>query len=88
MPFNKQKLPTPREYYYGQQLEKFKEKGDRATALCCFHTERTPSLSINLETGSAKCFSCGKWCGDVLSFHRERYYLGFKQAAQQLGAWE
>ncbi len=86
MPFLKDSLPQPK-YYYAEQLSRFKANGYRATALCPFHNDRNPSFAVNLETGSFKCFSCGAKGGDVLAFHRARYYLGFKQAAEELGAW-
>lgn len=33
--------------------------GARATGLCPFHDEKTPSLSINIEKGVFHCFGCG-----------------------------
>lgn len=35
-------------------------------ALCCFHTEKTPSLSFHNKKQIFKCFSCGKG-GDCIS---------------------
>ncbi len=32
--------------------------GTRKMALCAFHQERTPSLSVNIETGLFFCFGC------------------------------
>jgi hypothetical protein len=32
--------------------------------------------------------ACSAHGGDVLAFHRQRYRLSFKAAAQALGAWE
>lgn len=87
MRFQKELLPDP-SYYYSEHLEGMRNpKGDHVSALCPFHGERNPSFSVNLITGSYKCFGCGKRGGDVLSFHRERYQLGFVEAAKQLGAW-
>ena len=73
----------------------FKEQGLRLTgggewkdALCPFHDDHNPSLRVRLDTGGFKCMACGAHGGDVLSFHMQRYGLGFKQAAKDLGAWE
>jgi DNA primase len=87
MPFERESLPYP-EYYYVDQLEKFKPgtKGN-ASAICPFHDDKHPSLTVNLHTGAYRCYSCGASGGDVLAFHRARYYMDFKAAAQDLGAW-
>ena len=39
-------------------------------ALCCFHNEKTPSLSFHKEKQIFKCFGCGKG-GDVISLVSE-----------------
>ena len=41
--------------------------GVRRTALCCFHKEKTPSLSVNLERGVFYCFGCQKG-GSVIDY--------------------
>ena len=55
--------------------------------LCPFHDDRRPSLRGNLETGRIKCMACA-WSGDLVAFIMQRHGLGFRQAAQHLGAWE
>jgi len=52
----------------------------RATALCPFHNDHNPSLSICANRGIYKCFSCGAG-GDVFNFVREFDML--VQTAQQ-----
>lgn len=54
---------------------------------CPFHKDHRPSLRANLETGRIRCMACG-WSGDLVAFTMQRYGLGFRQAAQNLGAWE
>jgi len=44
--------------------------GNRATALCPFHDDTNPSLTIDKSKGLYKCFSCGAG-GDVFNFVRE-----------------
>lgn len=44
--------------------------GDRAMALCPFHSETVPSFNVSLSTGKYKCFSC-KAQGNIYSFLQE-----------------
>jgi len=87
--FQRDMLPSPHEYYSDQALNKFKvnSAGNRATACCPFHNDRTPSLSMNLETGWFKCWGCGTSGSGVLDFHMQLHLYDFKTACQELGAW-
>lgn len=52
-------------------LPKFQHRGDkRAVALCPFHDDNNPSLSIDATRGIYKCFSCGAG-GNVFNFIQE-----------------
>lgn len=52
-------------------LQRFERKGEgRATAICPFHDDRNPSLSIDSNRGIYKCFSCGAG-GDAFKFVAE-----------------
>ena len=31
---------------------------DQALVRCCYHTEETPSMNVQLSTGLHKCFAC------------------------------
>lgn len=53
-------------------------------ALCPFHEEKTPSLSVDPKKGLWKCFGCGKG-GDHVTFLELRLNLPFKEALQVLG---
>src|SRR5213593_1407210 len=44
-----------------------KKSGRGFTGLCPFHSEKTPSFHVNLETRSYKCFGCSE-SGDVFTF--------------------
>lgn len=55
---------------------------------CPFHDDHAPSLRGNLETGRIRCMSSCSWSGDLVAFIMQRHGLGFRQAAQHLGAWE
>ena len=52
-------------------------------ALCPFHTEKTPSLSIDPARGLYHCFGCGVG-GDVFTFVQETQGLSFVEAVEML----
>ncbi|WP_052394014.1 CHC2 zinc finger domain-containing protein [Mycoavidus cysteinexigens] len=85
--FRRERLPSPAEYFCAQGLKLF-GGGEWKTALCPFHADTKPSLRVRLDSGGFRCMACGAHGGDVLSFHRQRYGLGFAVAAKALGAWE
>jgi DNA primase len=65
------------------EFTQVKRVGRRWQALCPFHTEKSPSCSINREAGLYHCFGCGA-SGDVIAFVREREHLGFVAAVERL----
>ena len=84
--FERERLPDPLGYFEGLGLRLIGRRTWRS-ALCPFHDDHTPSLRVNVETGAFRCMACGAKGGDVLAFHRLRYGLMFREAAQALGAW-
>ena len=52
-------------------------------ALCPFHSEKTPSLSIDPVRGLYHCFGCGVG-GDVFTFVQETQGLAFGEAVEML----
>ncbi len=84
--FNRALLPEPFDFYRNQ-LHKFHTSGKWAKAICPFHEDHTPSLSINIETGSYRCFGCGAHGGGVIDFYMQIHGADFKTAAKALGAW-
>jgi DNA primase len=62
-----------------------KRVGSRYVGLCPFHSEKTPSFSINPEIGRFFCFGC-QANGDAISFVREVEHLDFVEAVERLGA--
>lgn len=73
-------------YYKAELRQEIKPKTDGwALTLCCFHTEKNPSLSVNGENGGWICRAgCGS--GDIISFHMKKYNLDFKAALKDLAA--
>ena len=62
-----------------------KRVGGRHVGLCPFHTEKTPSFSVNGAEGFYHCFGC-KASGDAITFLRETEHLDFVEAVEQLAA--
>ena len=60
-----------------------KRAGRRFTALCPFHSEKTPSFSINEDEGFYKCFGCGK-AGDCYTYLMEKRGFEFPEALRFL----
>ena len=85
--FDPRLLPKPVDYYAGEGV-KLLGRGAWRDALCPFHPDTSPSLRVNIETGSFRCMACGARGGDVLAFHMRRHELRFVDAAKSLGAWE
>ena len=59
--------------------------GDEVKALCCFHAEQTPSLSIDTAANVFHCFGCGAK-GDVIAWVRRLEGLSFPAAVAWLQA--
>src|SRR5258706_7519366 len=60
-----------------------KRVGRNWVGLCPFHSEKTPSFSVNAERQFYHCFSC-KVGGDVFKFVQEREKVGFLEAVELL----
>ncbi len=60
------------------------KRGGRYLGLCPFHSEKTPSFSVNQERGFFHCFGC-KESGDVISFVMKYHSLPFLEAVKELG---
>jgi putative DNA primase/helicase len=59
--------------------------GTEWLGLCPFHTEKTPSFTVNPAKGFYHCFGCGAH-GDVIGFIRAFHHLDFRAACAVLGA--
>src|SRR5689334_11198052 len=57
--------------------------GSKFKALCPFHDDHDPSLEINPERQSFKCWSCGAG-GDVFDFVKDYFRLDFPEALRML----
>lgn len=51
---------------------------------CCFHEDKHPSLSIDTELGRFKCFACGAYGGDAITYLQKRTGKGFVEVVESL----
>jgi DNA primase len=65
------------------QWVKLKKAGENWKGLCPFHTEKTPSFTVNPKKGIFHCFGC-KAGGDAFSFLRKQERLDFPEAVRAL----
>ncbi len=62
-----------------------KKSGRSFMAICPFHQEKTPSLSIDAAKGVYYCFGCGVG-GDVFTFVEQTRGLEFNEAVEELAS--
>lgn len=55
------------------------KKGNRYYALCPFHNDTNPSLTISKEKNIFKCYACGEG-GNVITFIQKYEHIPFKEA--------
>ena len=60
-----------------------KKAGTRFVGLCPFHSEKTPSFSVNPQRQFFHCFGCGE-SGDVFSFVMKYHHMEFPEALKTL----
>jgi DNA primase len=65
------------------EVTKVKRSGRSFMAVCPFHEEKTPSMSVDHARGLYHCFGCGKG-GDVFTFVQETQGVDFGDALEML----
>lgn len=70
---------------YVQQYAPLKKAGRYYKACCPFHSEKTPSFTVNPDTQSWRCFGACAEGGDVFSFAMKANGWTFSEAIQELG---
>lgn len=65
------------------EVTKVKRSGRSVMAVCPFHQEKTPSMSIDPARGLYHCFGCGE-SGDLFRFVQETQGLDFSDAVELL----
>jgi hypothetical protein len=89
MHYDKQEILNNLDFhsFYNSHVDKLGKptgKGE-AMALCCFHKESNPSLSINVHDGLYHCHSCNAE-GDVFTFYEKIHGCDFKSTIKELAA--
>ncbi|MCL2627123.1 MAG: DNA primase [Oscillospiraceae bacterium] len=67
----------------GGYVRLIKKSGSNMFGLCPFHSEKTPSFSVNSDMQMYHCFGCGKG-GGAITFIREVENLPFRDAVEVL----
>lgn len=67
----------------GKVLDLQRAGNDLYKALCCFHEEKTPSLTVTPSKGLYHCFGC-KASGDVINFMKDYYHMDTLEAMKAL----
>lgn len=65
------------------QYTALRQRGKKHVGLCPFHSEKTPSFTVDAEKGLYHCFGCGVG-GDVFTLVMEKENLGFAEALAYL----
>jgi DNA primase len=66
-----------------EAVPSLKKRGRRFVGLCPFHKEKTPSFSVNPDSGFFHCFGC-KESGDAISFVERVEGYAFAEAVRAL----
>lgn len=67
----------------GRHTDLKKRGANEMVGLCCFHSERTPSLEVNDGKGTYHCHGCGEG-GDAITFLVKQEGMGFREAVEWL----
>lgn len=67
----------------GEVLDLERAGKDLYKTLCCFHEERTPSLTITPSKGLYHCFGC-KASGDIITFYKQIHNMSTVEAIYAL----
>ncbi|MBN1271583.1 MAG: DNA primase [Candidatus Aminicenantes bacterium] len=65
------------------QYTTLKRRGNKHVGLCPFHTEKTPSFTVDEEKQLFHCFGCGTG-GDIFTLVMEKESLSFPEAVKYL----
>jgi len=66
-----------------QEYVSLRKAGTGYKGLCPFHSEKTPSFTVNRDKGFFHCFGCGAG-GDVFKFLELQEKLGFQDSVRHL----
>jgi hypothetical protein len=78
------KKVSPSEYYSRVFGEIRWPDAIEARVLCVFHSEKTPSLHLNKDTGAFYCHGCSAAGRSIVKFHSEANKVSHEDAASQI----
>ena len=65
------------------QYVQLKKRGQNYIGLCPFHSEKSPSFTVNQNKQIYHCFGCGRG-GDIFAFWMEYHNVAFPQSLEDL----
>lgn len=71
------------EDYIGRTVKLTSSGPNLMKGLCPFHSEKTPSFTVNRAHQAYRCYGCGVH-GDLISFVQETEHMGFMEALTSL----
>jgi len=72
------------ESFYAKYFDQHKRQANGEWKVKCpFHEDKTPSMSINMQTGMFNCFGCGKK-GSAFDFFMAKHGVSFPEAVAQM----
>jgi len=74
---------TPIDQVTASYLSRPRRYGNRITALCPLHEERTPSFTVYIGTNRYHCYGCGA-SGDAIDFIRATEKIDYAEAVRRL----
>jgi archaellum biogenesis ATPase FlaH len=76
-------VPSNIKSFYESELSVNWNGKNQGMALCPFHQDSKPSLSVDTQTGLFHCFGC-EAKGDPIDFFMKRFNLSFPEAVRQI----
>jgi replicative DNA helicase len=73
------------ESYYRRHLGTLKKSGGEYYGLCFMHSDKKPSLRVNLDKGLWTCPVCDKG-GDIFKLHMEKYHTTFTDTLKEIAS--
>lgn len=69
--------------FYKKYLPELTQKGKYFWSSCVWHSDRKPSLQVDIETGCFRCWSCNTY-GDIFTFYQKFFCTSFTEAVQAI----
>lgn len=69
--------------FYKQYMPDLQIRGRNAWAVCKMHRDTKPSLQVNLDTGTFRCWGCNLY-GDIFTFYKEFFNVTFEQSVRTI----